>query len=86
MTSRARGIQAFLEENDGNNVEEKRTFSDDEVLSLWPQAERELRSLERILEKSGGGLTASQLGLVLQMAHERYDLLVSSRKELARMG
>ncbi len=49
-------------------------FTDDEILTMWPQAQTELDGFASLLEQRSG-ITASQLRLALQLAEKEYARL-----------
>ena len=53
-------------------------WSKDDILKMWPQAVRELRGFQRHLEAKSG-LTASQLGIALQLADAEFQRLLENK-------
>ncbi len=53
-----------------------RVWTKDEILKMWPQAEGELIVFQRVLEAKSG-LTASQLGMALQLARAEFGKIKS---------
>lgn len=53
-----------------------KTWTEEEILKMWPQAKGELRGFQRHLEKNAG-ITASQLGMALQLAEVEFERLKS---------
>jgi len=49
-------------------------WSKEEILKMWPQAAGELRGFQRALQRNAG-ITASQLGMALQLAEAEYQRL-----------
>ena len=49
-------------------------WNKDDILKMWPQAMGELREFQQHLEAKSG-LTASQLGMALQLAEAEYSRL-----------
>lgn len=58
----------------GTTLATKKVWSDEEIRAMWPQAAGELRMLERALEAKAG-MTASQLGMALQLAEAGFKNL-----------
>lgn len=54
---------------------DKKTWTKKEILEIWPQAAGELRGFQRHLERNAS-ITASQLGMALQLAEEEYKRLL----------
>lgn len=54
----------------------KRTWTKEEILDMWPQAKGELQGFQRHLERNSG-ITASQLGMALQLAEIEFKRLQS---------
>lgn len=50
------------------------TWSQEDILNLWPQAYQELREFRGFLTRNSG-LTASQLGMALQLANAEFERL-----------
>ena len=50
----------------------------DDILKMWPQAVGELRGFQRHLEAKSG-LTASQLGMALQLADAEFQRLLEDK-------
>lgn len=55
----------------------QRTWTKEEILEMWPQAKGELQGFQRHLERNAG-ITASQLGMALQLADEEFSRLKGS--------
>ncbi len=49
-------------------------WTKEEILKMWPQAERELKGFQNALEGKSG-LTAAQLGMALQLAEAEFKRL-----------
>lgn len=52
----------------------KKTWTKEEILEMWPQAKGELQGFQRRLERKSG-ITASQLGMALQLAEAEFQRL-----------
>jgi len=53
---------------------DRKKWSREEILEMWPQAVGELRGFQAHLE-SRSGITAAQLGMALQLAEEEFKRL-----------
>ena len=53
---------------------DKKIWTKEEVLEMWPQAKGELQGFQRHLERNAG-ITASQLGMALQLANVEFSRL-----------
>ena len=62
--------QVFVFLQRGSEME--KVWTKEEILKLWPQAEGELTGFYRVL-KANAGITASQLGMALQLAKAEFD-------------
>jgi hypothetical protein len=58
---------------------DEKVWTREEVLKMWPQAAGELRGFKKALERRAG-LTASQLGMALQLAEAEYQRLLTPKK------
>ena len=56
---------------------DKKIWTKDEILEMWSQARSELQGFQRHLERNAG-ITASQLGMALQLADIEFDRLKGS--------
>lgn len=54
---------------------DKKTWTKKEILEMWPQAKEELQGFQRHLERNAG-ITASQLGMALQLAEAEFKRLL----------
>lgn len=55
---------------------DKKTWAkENEVLKMWPQAKGELQGFQQYLEAKAG-ITASQLGMAIQLAEKEYQRLL----------
>ena len=54
---------------------DKKKWTEEEILEMWPQAKGELQGFQRHLEAKAG-ITAAQLGMALQLAEQEYKRLL----------
>ncbi len=57
-----------------NENSNPKVWTQEEILAIWPQANGELRGFQHALERRSG-LTASQLGMALQLAEAEFNRL-----------
>ncbi len=71
---RGMGILASM----GPSGQNKRVWTKEEILELWPQAAGELAGFQKHLE-GNAGITASQLGMAIQLANAEFQRLSSEK-------
>lgn len=57
----------------------EKVWSKDEILEIWTQSQSELRSLQQYLLRANGSITASKLGMALQLAEAEFQRLRNSQ-------
>jgi len=77
MSTDGKGLETLKDMDPSNPAAGWEVWSKEEVLRTWPQAEAELRSFMRALQRRNMNITAAQIGMALQLAIVEFERLKS---------